>query len=117
MASIKFTIPYPPSINHYYGQRGIRRFIKKDGIAFRGAVANILENSGIKLGTAKRVKLTLEVYPPDRRKRDLDNIQKATLDALEHGGLFLNDSQVDTLITKRMEPTPPGGIDVTMEEI
>jgi len=31
----------------------------------------------------------VRAYPPDRRKRDIDNIQKPLLDALEKGRPFL----------------------------
>lgn len=32
------------------------------------------------------------LYMPDRRERDIDNLLKALLDALEHGGLIKSDS-------------------------
>lgn len=65
-----------------------------------------------------RLAVRLDAYPPDRRKRDLDNIGKAFLDALIHGGVYRDDSQIDRLEIIRGEPFPPSGrIDVAIEEL
>lgn len=40
------------------------------------------------------VAVEIEAFQPDRRKRDLDNLGKAALDALTHAGLWLDDSQI-----------------------
>jgi crossover junction endodeoxyribonuclease RusA len=50
----------------------------------------------------------MDAFPPDRRRRDLDNIQKPVLDALEHVGVYEDDSQIDLLITRRREVVPGG---------
>ncbi len=42
-------------------------------------------------------------YPKDKRRRDLDNLMKPLLDALE-GQVFLNDNQVDVLSVSRQRP-------------
>jgi crossover junction endodeoxyribonuclease RusA len=43
----------------------------------------------------------MDAFPPDRRRRDLDNIQKALLDSLEHAGVYADDNQIDLLIARR----------------
>lgn len=50
-----------------------------------------------------RLTVALVAYPPDRRARDLDNILKAALDALQHAQAFDDDSQIDRLIVDRGE--------------
>ena len=50
----------------------------------------------------------VEVYPPDRRRRDIDNVQKALLDALEHGRAYRDDSQIVRLAIERREPIRGG---------
>lgn len=37
------------------------------------------------------------MVPPDRRKRDLDNLLKSLLDGLEGAGVFKDDAQIDDL--------------------
>jgi crossover junction endodeoxyribonuclease RusA len=51
--------------------------------------------------------------PPDRRRRDLDNLAKAVLDGM-NGVLYDDDSQIDNLIIRRGGPMPGGLVEVVM---
>ena len=55
--------------------------------------------------------------PPDLRRRDLDNLLKPTLDALQHAGVYEDDSQVDLLMTRRGGVVPGGRLAVRMTEL
>jgi len=55
-----------------------------------------------------RLGLVIAAYPPDRRKRDLDNLLKATLDALVHTKIIRDDSDIDELGIARREVFPSG---------
>ena len=46
---------------------------------------------------ASRYRVDIDAYLPDERRRDLDNVAKTILDAL-NGVLYLDDSQVVTLL-------------------
>jgi crossover junction endodeoxyribonuclease RusA len=50
--------------------------------------------------------VSVHVYPPDRRKRDLDNCIKPILDALQHHRVILDDYQVGHLSLMRHDPEP-----------
>ena len=52
--------------------------------------------------------LVIAAYPPDRRKRDLDNLLKATLDALVFAKVIKDDGDIDELGIARREVTPGG---------
>jgi len=54
----------------------------------------------------------MDAFPPDRRCRDLDNLQKPVLDALEHAGVYEDDSQIDLLVTRRREVVQNGRLQV-----
>ena len=45
------------------------------------------------------------------------NLQKPLLDALEHAGVYEDDSQIDLLITRRCEPVAGGKIEVRLDEL
>ncbi len=47
------------------------------GQAYRDNVARIIKNAMLDIGLAMPVKIRIECHMPDRRSRDLDNLQKA----------------------------------------
>ena len=108
-------LPYPPSANHYFRMVGGRMLISREGRRFREAVAGILAAQGVRPMTG-RLALAVQVCPPDRRRRDLDNVQKALLDALEKGGAYGDDSQIDLLLTRRGPPAAGGEAHVRLDE-
>lgn len=61
--------------------------------------------------------MMLDVFPPDRRRRDLDNIQKAVLDALQHANLYRDDNQIDFLLTQRKGQEADGAVIVTISDM
>lgn len=52
--------------------------------------------------------LLIELTPPDKRARDVDNYTKAILDALEGAEIFENDKQVQHLEVFKARPRKPG---------
>jgi len=104
---VEVTLPYPPSVNHYYRRVGHRTLISREGRAFREEVCAILAEAGIK-PLSGSLRLQIDVHPPDRRRRDIDNVQKALLDALEHGGAYKDDSQIVKLEIEKREPRVGG---------
>lgn len=95
-----YRLPFPPSINHYWRRVGQRTLISRQGRAFReNVIAAVFEQGRTKI--VGRLAVTIEVYPPDRRRRDLDNLTKSTLDALAHAGVFDDDEQIDELRLRR----------------
>ena len=61
--------------------------------------------------------MTIEVYPPDRRRRDIDNLLKAVLDACQHGGAFPDDSRIVWLLIYRAQIVPGGRVVVTIHNL
>jgi Holliday junction resolvase RusA-like endonuclease len=112
---IELELPYPPSVNHYYRHVGPRTLISREGRRYRERVTAELRALGIESLSGALV-LRIEVYPPDRRRRDVDNVQKALLDALEHGGAYQDDSQIVKLTVEKCEPVSGGRVIVRIEE-
>lgn len=113
---IKLKLPYPPSVNHYWGQVGTKKFIGKKGKEFRQKVYICALNArqGVLNG---RLEVKVYLYPPDKRKRDIDNILKSLLDAMEHAHIYENDSQIDKLCVTRMDVVSGGYCEVTIDQL
>ena len=62
------------------------------------------------------IHLEIDAFPPDNRKRDLDNINKALLDALEEAGVFKDDSQIVKLTSTKHAPIEGGKVSVRIIE-
>jgi len=107
-------LPFPPSVNHYYRHVGPRTLISREGRAFREKVCAILALRGVRRMDGP-LSVTIQVHPPDNRRRDLDNVQKSLLDALQHGGAYEDDSQISRLLTERGEVVPGGKVIVRIE--
>jgi len=65
----------------------------------------------------KRISLMMRAYPPDNRRRDLDNLLKSTIDSLQAAGVYDDDSQIDDLRIVRCETSKPGKLLVSMVAI
>jgi len=102
MINLHLTLPYPPSINTYWGFKGHRRFLTSKAMQFKASVAHEVSLLGNKLGDA-RLEILVALHAPDKRIRDIDNVLKPLLDALVQAKLFNDDSQVDMLTVIRKE--------------
>lgn len=116
---IQILLPWPPSVNHYWASNGRRRYITQRGVDYRREVHSIaIKKFGKQFEPLKgRLAVRIEVYPPDRRKRDLDNLLKAPLDALSHAGIYVDDSQIDRLIVARYPKFDNSALVVLIEEL
>lgn len=97
--SLRLILPYPPSVNHIYQRTraggvylapGYRRYLIEASASARGQA----REQGVPMFTTP-VSVDMIVTPPARkRRRDLDNLIKATFDALTKAGVWADDSLV-----------------------
>jgi crossover junction endodeoxyribonuclease RusA len=109
-------LPWPPSLNRYWRNVHGRTLISAEGRDYRGAVVTGLKRFGgaPALG-AQRLSVHIIAAPPDKRRRDLDNLLKAALDALTHAGVWDDDGQIDRLLIQRGPVTPGGSLRIEVE--
>ena|ERR1700679_3309758 len=94
-------LPWPPSVNHYWRRNGSRYYVSSEGQAYRNSLYSICAPYRGVFERLARLSLIIEAYPPDRRRRDLDNLIKAVQDSLQYAGIYEDDSQIDFLAIKR----------------
>ena len=109
MTRHEFTLGYPPSVNRYYRHVGPRVLISREGRRYRMMAVSRL--GGIR-PIEGDIALTIHLYPPDRRRRDIDNILKCLLDSLVNAGVMEDDSLVKRLHMEMLEPIPEGLVHV-----
>jgi Holliday junction resolvase RusA-like endonuclease len=107
LVMLEVELPYPPSINHYWRRVGSKTLISREGRRFRERVVATLARLRVE-ALAGPLAVEVEIRPPDHRRRDIDNVQKALLDALQHGGAYADDSQIVRLAIEKGPPVPGG---------
>lgn len=105
MARNSFKIPWPPSVNSMYiNRRGsYKRIRTHEARSYVDTVYALTRQC--RPHDDARVKVTMWLYPPDNRKRDIDNILKASLDSLTKAGLWWDDSQIDDIHVMKRNPS------------
>lgn len=99
---ITIDLPWPPSLNNLYATVNGRRVLTKDGRLYRWAVQQEVNKIKPPKFETERLSVQIDAFPPDRRKRDLDNMLKCALDGLTGAGLWEDDSQIDHLSIRRL---------------
>ena len=102
LTSVRLTLPFPPTLNHStMPTAGGGRYLTDDHKLFRAQVAEIARRAGSPT-IQGRLAVCIDVMPPNRRKFDLDNRIKGTLDSLQKAGVFADDEAIDDLRIRRL---------------
>lgn len=124
---IELKLPYPPNVNHYKKVGALQR--TSSGKLYQPRVNTLatqrfyievygrIRAQGLKSFNSATLMVQVSVYPPDKRKRDLDGILKVLLDSLQRGGLFDDDYQIARLLVERKDTIPGGQVVVKVSEI
>ncbi|TVQ34033.1 MAG: RusA family crossover junction endodeoxyribonuclease [Phycisphaeraceae bacterium] len=109
-ASLKITLPYPPSVNNMYRRThwGGTALTDRAQRYKHSAAVIVMAEWGSRRTITGPVRVVITLHPPDRRRRDVDNTSKMICDALERGGVVANDSQIAPLVIDRGEPCKDG---------
>lgn len=113
----RIELPWPPSVNTYWRHNRGRTHISKAGREYRQSVELAVLIAGGRRNMTGRLSLSMAATPPDKRKRDLDNICKGVLDSLAKSGVYEDDSQIDELIVRRLKPSKPGRLVIEIVEL
>lgn len=97
-SAVELVLPVPPSLNAYYRHDRGRTHINGAGRAYRSLLSTLCSGRPALRG---RLAVDVELWPPDNRRRDLDNTLKCLLDGLAIAGVFVDDGQIDDLRVRR----------------
>ena len=111
-------LPWPPSANHYWRHTNIGgHYISKQGKDYRMLVLIAARKAGVRTPNLDRLRVEITATMPDARRRDLDNLLKSLLDAMQHAGCYHDDEQIDELVIRRGSRKKPGGVVVEIESL
>ncbi len=122
MSVQRYSLPWPPSANHYKsyriatsreGKQFVQWYVMKPAQDFYNEVRSIV--GYVTKPLEGPVRIDIVMFPPDRRKRDKDNLLKCLFDSLEKARVVNNDSQFDAGSWAFLDPVKGGRIDVTIE--
>ncbi|MBC7238568.1 MAG: RusA family crossover junction endodeoxyribonuclease [Chloroflexi bacterium] len=118
--AVSIDLPWPPTANRYWRRVNGRTILSRAARQFRKRVRDLWFVKKYVLGkdgfADTEVRVEIDVYPPDRRRRDIDNVVKAVLDALVDVNIIDDDSQVKELRVVRHECIPGGQVRVRITE-
>ncbi len=105
-------LPWPPTVNNYYSVARGRKILSPKGRRYKKDATLIAKVQAAGEPLEGEIALTIRVYPPDKRKRDIDNLLKPILDVLTNAGIYEDDSQVSDLRIQRFYHQKPGKVEV-----
>jgi crossover junction endodeoxyribonuclease RusA len=117
MTTTILTLPFPPSINTYWGFHGHRRFLTKKALQFKAEVLAVILTTNTKSYGDDLLAMNIVWFPPDRRIRDIDNPIKPLLDSLVQANVMNDDSQIRQLTLQFGEICKGGKALVTITNI
>lgn len=120
---MKLTLPFPPSVNAYWrspnsGPLKGRTLVSAKGRAFQSeACAAIIEQlRRLPKPSSATASVEIVLFPPDARRRDIDNYNKALFDALTHAGIWEDDSQIKRMLVEWGPVTQKGKVEITISK-
>ncbi|MBJ9281225.1 RusA family crossover junction endodeoxyribonuclease [Citrobacter koseri] len=118
---MKLVLPFPPSVNTYWrspnsGPLKGRHLISAKGRAYQSAACAAIIEQLRRLPKPSSSPASVEIllYPPDSRRRDIDNYNKALFDALTHAGIWEDDSQVKRMLVEWAPQVADGKVEITI---
>lgn len=110
---MQFTLPYPPSANHYWRTTRNGRIYKT--AAAKDYAWHVIAASGGRDPLSGDIALQIDVYRP-RKSGDLDNRLKVTLDSLQ-GVAYRDDNQIVEIHARRFDDKDNPRVEVTVRSL
>lgn len=118
----EFTLPWPPTVNHYHQPirlgKSVRIIKGQKAREYEEVAVEHMKEQGLTdelISDSLAIHITLN--PPTLRKYDIDNRNKAILDAITAAKFWLDDDQVERMVVVKGEKTKGGRVKVTVKAL
>ena len=120
MQTLTLRLPFPPSLNRIWRAVQGRVLLSAAAHEWMAAAVNALPRGRVPPPLAGRLAVTLTLAPPRSyggRRWDIANREKLLCDLLTKQRVWLDDSQIDTLLIMRAPATTDKGyVDILVQE-
>ncbi|NTZ40009.1 RusA family crossover junction endodeoxyribonuclease [Enterobacter sp. JMULE2] len=120
---MKLVLPFPPSVNTYWrspnsGPLKGRTLVSEKGRAYQREVmrAIIRQLTCPPKPSSSPAAVEIFLYPPDERRRDIDNYNKALFDSLTRAGVWEDDNQVRRMVVEWCPKVPGGRVEISISK-
>lgn len=120
---MKLVLPFPPSVNTYWrspnsGHFKGRTLVSERGRVYQREVIRAITSQLTCLPKPSSSPAAVEIllYPPDSRRRDIDNYNKALFDALTRAGVWEDDNQVRRMVVEWRPKVPGGRVEISISK-
>lgn len=104
MNPLRCFLPWPPTLNHLYPRaKHGRRYLSPEGKRYKAGAVAVLQShtTGNAAFPLVHAQVRIIAFPPDRRRRDLANLEKIVGDSLETAGVVDDDALIERLVIER----------------
>lgn len=106
-------IPFPyASGNHAWKHAGRKHYLTEKAKKYYWDVLYLCRSQNAVWRLEGSLEVEVLIYPPDKRKRDLDNVWKVAADALTKAGVWVDDSMIEDIRLVKKKVDGPGRIEV-----
>lgn len=112
---MNIVLPYPPVTgNHMWKHAKGKHYLVKEAREFYVLVGQAVRAQGANINTPELLRAHVQLYPPDKRRRDMDNAWKVIGDALTKAQVWQDDSQIRSKLIEWAEPMKGGKVVIAL---
>lgn len=116
--TVTLRLPWPPSLNRIWRAVNNRIILSESARKYVTAAAHALPLGRVE-PLRGRLIVTMALSAPARlgaKAWDIANREKLLIDMLTKQRIWLDDSQIDTMVIMRSEPSETGYVDILIKE-
>ena len=109
------SLPYPPSGNHMWKHTNKgKHYLTTKARDYYADVGMATYHQKAVIGIDQPMRVQCLLYPPDKRRRDMDNAWKVIADSLTKAGVWEDDALIRSLLIEWMDPVKGGKVVVSI---
>lgn len=112
---VRLTAPWPPASNNLHFVANRRKVLSREGRDYHATVLAAVLLAGSPKVLSERLRATLDVYPPDLRRRDVVNLEKVVTDSLVRAAVIIDDCLIKRWVITERNVFSAGMVVLTIE--